>query len=1455
MPRSRTRNRHPKGSRPRYPQSNDTPSSSDLYSRMTLNSTGQDSFRRNVTSNTRDSTAEKIRDLLPEYDDAIYNLLRKGYTFGDLVELFDLDKYILRDTFEKRELNIVVQRSNRTLNKPDSKDHTYNLRNTGALGEIPGFGRNESHDSDFQSSSIEPDHILPEKPGADQIPEKNEHLLGMTYTSPEVTDNGNKKTSMVFPSKPAGMQQLVAPTAPTAPAVVLAHSKERNEKDIQATDTQQVPVQEINTEQYSNSGSVIRNEALRDRPKANIAKKDSTQGENKSKTTSDNKVTLDNQSLGNNVTIKESQVQDIAQTTKIVSPTMTAVENVVDTPSAVVASKIVDETPSTAVSKSIESFNDERMAVSEKEMENIFPINGIITEPSAIAPEVPGNNIKDTPTATSNELHTDQSTVPVLENRTNEESEIQTDVRSHERAATKSVTENVEAVHAIENKVVDNERMTIPSILSSMVLKSEPFERLSEINRRKKGYNGLDEKYEDIAEEQDQPMYNDEYYDSDTPLSCMQVYKEGKSVDDQYMKVSDTSKTTETNDIDENLGTDQISNEENAPASNRISSPILMESTSGDHLTEPIGTENVDTKRNDVHYGDGSVKSRTKQHPDTAAAREIEEMLQRSYPFNLSSIDVKAEGEPAFENREPDEDVTFEVSTHDKVVRETEIDNDHNRKQVESAKSAFLGHVSNFGRRQTSDLKLLKKMWKKQPNPRLLFREKADFRKILFEIRSLAKDIQQFGNTMEYDYSHGLKETKIAKQPKSKPIVRDVNRTDGTPKMTTKEKAALTKGSIKVNLNGIPIASTSEHNVQNGIKQQTTRNRSRKSLVGNSKLKQKGYIAPKNKTNSSVFGITPLYATQQTKLIPKPTEVDNNKIPTYNGSIIPRNMPNKQQAWSTNPFNNNPEEFNMFRSQNNDTHNTITYNNTAMGRMIDSDCNTTLPIAKKGSQTKSKVPNQTIREMPLENKNVIPNVKNTHDSSATNSFTITADDNKPTHKQNLTLSSGDEIRPNEMFTKKLNKFINETHHDIDQYNKNGNVLSVTAHPSLPKNPDYSPIIALDQGQNSNYFNAQTVSTNVDGVSVKKMSRRLLKQQRAARLNNAQLQGHQMGEVHGEIGRPSQRLEGEPAPQQLEIENGRQGSSLNRITNQPGENEDKNPVYPPNFDRNLSQIQGNVNTNTRPGQQTPHEITRTDIGQIHAPTRQIARKNVRTSSFSSEQTPRTDAKPSRFSSEQISKTYWRPSRFSPELTELKNATPDELSYQPTGKLAETLNHNMNRNENQQAGQQVRRTISNLDLEPNIDIRRLQTLDNSRHPNNNTGQSMFLPGVRSANRNMAHLPQITRGYRPQPSGPSSRYSNSLEDISLTGESEGQSQMKRLSQVTTENAQPKRNFNGISNPLMDQPLKPVTKRRNLSKTDQNRGEWDSKDESRIVDNSFIQLSKSKPSSFKPYHSMLPH
>lgn len=1476
MPRSRTRNRHPKGSRPRYPQNNDTnviPSSSDLYSRMTLNSPGQDSFRRNVTSNTRDPTPEKIRDLLPEYDDAIYNLLRKGYTFGDLVELFNLDKYVLRDTFEKMNLNIVVQRSNRTLNKPDSKDHTYNLRNTGALGDIPGFGRNESDDSDFQSFSVEPDHILHEKSEAEQTLEKNEHPLNMTYTSSEDTNNGNKKTSMVFPSKPAGMQHLLAPTAPAA---VLAHSKESKEKDMQATNTQQVPAQEINTGENNNNGIVIRKETDRDPTETDIATKDSTQEENKSIITSDNKLTLDNQILGNNVTKKESEVQDIAQTTKISSPTATEgesdkVENVVDTPTVVVAPKTVKETPSTAVSKSIESFNEERMAASEKEMENIFPINGIITEPSPIAPEVPENDIKGTSTATSNELHTGQSTVPVSENGTNEESQIQPDARSLKSAATKTVAENVEPVHTIENKVINNEKTTAPNILSSMASESESLERLSEINRSEKGYNGLDENYEDIAEEQDQPMDNDEYYDSDTPLSCMQVYKVGNAVDNQYTEIFDKSKTTETNDIDEDSVTDQISNEENAPANNHLSDPIVTENTNGDQLTEPIGTEDIDTKGNDVHYGDSSAKSRAKQHPNSAAAKEIEELLQRSYPFNLSSIDVKAEGEPAFENREPDEDANFEVSTQDNVVPETEIVNDHNRKQIESAKSKFLGHVSNFRHRQTNDLKLLKKMWKKQPNPCLLFREKAHFRKILFEIRSLAKDIQQFGNTMEYDYSHGLKGTKITTQHKSKPIVNDANPPDGTFKMTKKEKAALTKRNIEVNLNSIPIASTSEPNEKDGTKQPTTKNRSRKSSVGNSKLKQKGYIAPKNNTNSSVFGITPLYATQQTKPIPKPTEVYTNKIPTYDGPLMPTNMPNKQQTWSKNPFNNNPEGVNMFRSHNSDTHNMITYNNTAMGKTIDNDSNTTQLISKKRDEKKSKVPNQIIREMPLENKSVLPNnMKNAHDSSATSSLTTTADDNKPTHKQNLTLSSEDEIRSNEMFTKKLNKFIDETHRDIDQYDKKGNLPSITAHHSLHKKPTYSPIIAPDQRQNSNYFNAQTVSTNVDGVSVKKMSRRLLKQQREARLNNAQLQGHQMGEEHREIGKPSQRLEGEPAPQQLEIENRRQGSSLNRTTNQPGENEDKKSGYPSHFDGNLSQIQGTVNTNTRPGQQTPQETTRTDAGLTQAPTRHVARKNVRASRFSteqalgtdakpsrfsseqgprtdakpsrfsSEQTPRTDAKPSRFSSEPVSKKDERPSRFSPELTELKNATPSELPYQPTGKEGETLNHNMNRNENQHASQQVRRTISSLDREPNTDIRRLQTLDNSRYQNNNASQPTFLPGVRSANHNMAPLPQNSRGYRPPLSGPSSRYSNSVEDRSLTGQSEGQSQMKRLSQVATENAQPKRNFNDISNPLMDQPLQPVTKRPNLSDTNQNRGEWDNKDESRIVDNSFIQLSK---------------
>ncbi|SMN20753.1 hypothetical protein, no similarity [Maudiozyma saulgeensis] len=121
--RARSRGRTTKSTRPRrYPR--DIPVvSSSLYDRINIPVT-------NANETRSFGTPEILKQLTPAFEDAIYNLLRKGFTFGDLVHLFKVDRYTLRNVFERLNLNIIIQRSNRSFEHQQYLAERATLENT-----------------------------------------------------------------------------------------------------------------------------------------------------------------------------------------------------------------------------------------------------------------------------------------------------------------------------------------------------------------------------------------------------------------------------------------------------------------------------------------------------------------------------------------------------------------------------------------------------------------------------------------------------------------------------------------------------------------------------------------------------------------------------------------------------------------------------------------------------------------------------------------------------------------------------------------------------------------------------------------------------------------------------------------------------------------------------------------------------------------------------------------------------------------------------------------------------------------------------------------------------------------------------------------------------------------------------------------------------------------------------
>lgn len=98
--------------------------------------------------NRTSETSEILKELTPEYEEAVYNLLRKGYTFGDLVYLFDLDRYTLRNVFESLSLNIIVQKSSKSTSDEECRTERTTLENTNSFDPIlrskPPLGQSQN---------------------------------------------------------------------------------------------------------------------------------------------------------------------------------------------------------------------------------------------------------------------------------------------------------------------------------------------------------------------------------------------------------------------------------------------------------------------------------------------------------------------------------------------------------------------------------------------------------------------------------------------------------------------------------------------------------------------------------------------------------------------------------------------------------------------------------------------------------------------------------------------------------------------------------------------------------------------------------------------------------------------------------------------------------------------------------------------------------------------------------------------------------------------------------------------------------------------------------------------------------------------------------------------------------------------------------------------------------------
>ena len=1416
IPRSRNRSRRPRGSRPRYTLHNErgnTPPAADLYSRMHLTSPGQNSSHRSDLARSRDSTAATIAKLLPEYDDAIYNLLRKGYTFGDLVELFHLDKYILRDSFEKRGLNIIVQRSNRTMPNFDHQPVTYNLRNSGALGEVPGLGGNESYGADFTSSSVEPDNIISENLTISGAQETDNHPLNNGDTSPKDTDNDRKKNLMKFPSKPAGMQHILSPTTP-------------------ANDMIQTPTEETNVEDSNGDNNVAQKELMPDHTLSNLTEEDTIQENDITTIAPDNAITQKFEIPTNNTVIIDPVKQDVIHTTEITNPTTTEPKTiepeneVVDT--ADISSveetntvpKKVQEPHFPSASDSIQHFNEERMAASEREAQENFAIYGIIDTTTATVTNVPENNIELTPTVITNKLGDVESGEPTAV----DDFQIQTNDNS-----ANMTSKNIEPIHTLNENEIGNGKVNDANIPSPTESERENVKSLSSAKRNEQHYNGLNDTHDDIPQQEDQPMDHDKFYDSDTPLSCMQVYKEDDSVDDQYMEASAPDPSKETNDFDENMVAEELPNGNDRKQSN------------GHHSNVDKQIENVQTNENDDHDENIAVNPHTKHYPDNNAAKEIEALLQSSYPFNLSTIDMKNEGEVIVANKQSDEDNNANELAQDNVEHVTEADTLDQEKEITKRRSKFAMQLSEFERSQRNGLELLKKVWNDKPNPSINFHNDGHFRSIVRKLRGLAREIQQFGNTMEFEHSHGTKNTKVTKQPRSKAIIKQETQVQGLSKLTKKQRAELAKNNFEVNPNIITVVPPSELGGQNISKQPVVKGNTKKARNENLKSKQKENKPIQNLSTASVFEINPLYTAPQTQPIAKTSIVQTNSRPIHNNPIkSPEVIPEqKLQASAKNPFYDTTKQINAPNNQIGLNH--INPNNvdTRMEKVVNNDNsnNSTETVVYGKDHIGSHIPNQTRSELPRENSNLIAKTNgNTQNILTTSSFSSEANNNISVPQQNVIPSNNNEVRTAEIFTKKLNKYIGETPRDIDQFPKGNNTPIVQVHNSLPQRPNNPPITTRQQGQDPHYANLQTASTTVRGVPAKKMSRRLLKQQRAARQNISQPQENPKGTVQGVYGQPGYATTVQPLPQSSETTNGRQGPAPDRISNQPYQGERSRYIQPSNVNDNQLQQQP-ASTFSGPSQsQQPTVDTNTKLTEP-AP----------------QPNPRTDV-----ASNQLP----------PQSTDFRSTRLEQHFNQNTSKEITRPNYDPIRNAGRlPVDQQVGRADLGPNREPSSNTGEFKTSDGNRNVTNALAQSTGLSSFRGVtNNNVLPLPrnrktnidsaihrsrrEIISNKQPlsrkkgryqqaRPVTPS-RYSNSYINRQPTGLAEGQSKTEYPSQVPSGNFQPKRDFSSISNPSMNEPLQPAPKKPDLPQDNQTGGEWDRKDESRIVDNSFIQLSK---------------
>jgi len=140
--RARSRGRAPKATGPGPRSRGETPvASPSLYDRLNIPI-------KNTNMNRTSETSEILKELTPEYEEAVYNLLRKGYTFGDLVYLFDLDRYTLRNVFESLSLNIIVQKSSKSTSDEECRTERTTLENTNSFDPIlrskPPLGQSQN---------------------------------------------------------------------------------------------------------------------------------------------------------------------------------------------------------------------------------------------------------------------------------------------------------------------------------------------------------------------------------------------------------------------------------------------------------------------------------------------------------------------------------------------------------------------------------------------------------------------------------------------------------------------------------------------------------------------------------------------------------------------------------------------------------------------------------------------------------------------------------------------------------------------------------------------------------------------------------------------------------------------------------------------------------------------------------------------------------------------------------------------------------------------------------------------------------------------------------------------------------------------------------------------------------------------------------------------------------------